>query len=223
MTLATSENEAIADAFLSQKLRPTILTPEFVEYHRLLKEHVRNADVIYCCTPSTEPLFPAGHLTNTEGRRKARYIAAIGSYKPHMQELHPDILRQAVRGPEEHHSHMHIGRRHVSEGGAVIVDSIEGAMQEAGEIIKAGISGRGLVEIGELVMLKRSHWTEKAEREAAENSKLEKTQKPQSGHGLGHLFHRAHEKPKSAEKDKDDDGLQGWLERGNVIYKSVGM
>lgn len=233
MTLAQSENDVIADAMLGQKLRPSILTPEFNEYSRLLKEHVRNADIIYCCTPSTEPLFPAGHLTNPDGRKKARYIAAIGSYKPHMQELHHDIFRQAVRGPEESsHSHLHIHHRHAHEGGAVIVDSIDGAMREAGEIIRAGISGQGLVEIGEIVMLKRSHWAEKAEREAREREERELEAKsakgnPKSptngGHGLGHLFRHSSDKEKDKKEKQADDGLQGWLERGNVLYKSVGM
>lgn len=60
------------------------LTAEFGEYGRLLKEEVRKADVIFCCTPSTEPLFPAEFLTSHEGRRKGRFISAIGSYKANM-------------------------------------------------------------------------------------------------------------------------------------------
>ena len=35
------------------------MSPEFGDYGRLLKEEVRKADVIFCCTPSLEPLFPA--------------------------------------------------------------------------------------------------------------------------------------------------------------------
>ena len=35
------------------------MSPEFNDYGRLLKEEVRKADVIFCCTPSLEPLFPA--------------------------------------------------------------------------------------------------------------------------------------------------------------------
>ena len=60
------------------------LTAEFGEYGRLLKEEVRKADVIFCCTPSTEPLFPAEFLTSHEGRRKGRFLSAIGSYKASM-------------------------------------------------------------------------------------------------------------------------------------------
>lgn len=35
------------------------LSPEFGEYGRLLKDEVRKADVIFCTTPSLDPLFPA--------------------------------------------------------------------------------------------------------------------------------------------------------------------
>ena len=34
-----------------------ILTPGYGEYERLQKEYLRDADVIYCCTPSMKPLF----------------------------------------------------------------------------------------------------------------------------------------------------------------------
>jgi ornithine cyclodeaminase/alanine dehydrogenase-like protein (mu-crystallin family) len=59
----------------------------------VLKDEVRRADVILCYTPSARPLFPAEHLTAPEGRRKGRIVYAIGSFAPHMCELHPDILR----------------------------------------------------------------------------------------------------------------------------------
>lgn len=258
VALAQHRSPLVQDIWLKGKLRPTILTPEYGEYTRLLKEVVRSADVIYTCTPSTTPLFPAGHLTNTEGRRKARYICAIGSYKPHMQELPIEVLQQAVRGPERgaHSSktHIHIHHHAAQEGGAVIVDSIEGAMREAGEVIASGIGGSGVVELGELVMLKRSHWAEKAGREEAERGRWvaqarDETPEPPkgAGYGLGHMFKAgakksepesptqsrsksrdsgSHKRSKSASKEvivDDDGGLQLWLERGNVIYKSVGI
>lgn len=95
------------------------LSPGFVEYGRLLKEEVRKADAIFCCTPSTEPLFPAEFLTSHNGRLKGRYISAIGSYAPHMIELHTDILKQAVAPEGGHHHH-----KHANKGGVVIVDSL---------------------------------------------------------------------------------------------------
>ena len=222
ISLAHHPNPEFQDAFLGGRLRPGILTPEYKEYERLLKEQVRAADILYCCTPSTEPLFPAGHLTNTEGRRKARYVAAVGSYKPHMQELPVEVLQQAVRGPgESQHHRPHLHHKAAGEGGAVVVDSIDGAMKEAGEVIKAGIGGDGVVELGELTMLKRSHWRAKAEKEERERERKDREgleRESGGGHGVGHLFHRHHQG-----EEMQDGGLHDWLARGNVIYKSVGI
>ncbi|KAL9061269.1 MAG: hypothetical protein Q9162_000143 [Coniocarpon cinnabarinum] len=254
-SLAEQRNAKIQSIFLEGKLRPEILTPDFVEYSRLAKEAVRSSDVIFCCTPSTEPLFPHSWLTNTEGRKKARYIAAIGSYKPHMAELPVEILQQAVRSPD-HGSHHIVHAKAASEGGAVVVDTIEGAMREAGEIIRSGIGGQGVVELGELVMLKRSHWVEKHEREEKERQRRERAggaKDEGGGHGISHLFRKGASKRNDSvdkrrrgsgsgeassrrnsrsrsrnpregmEVEVSDGGLQEWLQRGNVVYKSVGI
>ena len=127
------------------------MSGEYGEYARLLKERVRSADVIFMCTPSTLPLFPAEHLTATEGRKKGRYISLIGSYKPHMVELHPDVLRQAVEPEHKHHHH-----KHAEKGGVVVVDSLEACLKEAGEVIQAGLNGEQLVEVGELLMVRKA-------------------------------------------------------------------
>ncbi|MCJ1474228.1 hypothetical protein MMC13_002886 [Lambiella insularis] len=54
----------------NEKLRFSVVSGEYGEYTRLLKEHVRSADVIFMCTPSTSPLFPAEHLTSVKAARK---------------------------------------------------------------------------------------------------------------------------------------------------------
>lgn len=128
------------------------LTPEFGEYGRLLKDEVRKADVIFCCTPSTEPLFPHEFLTSHEGRRKGRYIAAIGSYAPHMLELHPEILKTAVKRDTGHRHH----HKHARQEGVILVDTLDGCLKEAGEIIQAKLTPDQLVEVGELIMVKKS-------------------------------------------------------------------
>ena len=137
------------------KLAFSIVSAEYGEYQRLLKEHVRKADVIFLCTPSTAPLFPAEYLTSASGRQKGRYISAIGSYRPHMLELHPDILRQAVSPEHKHHHH-----KHADKGGVIVVDSLSACLKEAGEIIQAGITAEQLVEVGELLMVKKASMKE---------------------------------------------------------------
>lgn len=135
-----------------------VLTPGYGEFARLLKEHVRSADVIYCCTPSTEPLFDAELLTSHEGRKKGRLIVAIGSYTRDMRELPRELLEQATWSSHDHHGGGH-GRhfhRHAVEGGVVVVDTLDGALRDAGEIVDAGLDPRQLVELGELVMIQKA-------------------------------------------------------------------
>ncbi|KAI0429313.1 UbiD family decarboxylase [Xylaria sp. FL1042] len=130
----------------------SVLTPSYGEYDRLVKEHIRAADVIYCCTPSTKELFDAAILTSHEGRRKGRLIVAIGSYNRDMRELPRDLLLQATRTHRHGHLHHH---KYATEGGVVVVDSLDGALKEAGEIIDANLGPKQLVELGELIMIKR--------------------------------------------------------------------
>ncbi|KAI0004432.1 ornithine cyclodeaminase [Xylariaceae sp. FL0662B] len=129
----------------------SVLTPGYGDYPRLQKDYIRAADVIYCCTPSTEDLFEAGILTSHDGRRKGRLIVAVGSYTPQMRELPRDLLLQATK---VHTGHLHF-HKHAVEGGVIIVDTLDGVLKEAGEIIEAGLEPRQLVELGELVMIRK--------------------------------------------------------------------
>ena len=67
-----------------------------------------------------------------------------------MCELAPEILKQAVQKPHANHHH-----KHATTAGVVVVDSVTGCLREAGEIAQAGIRPEEMVELGELVMLRR--------------------------------------------------------------------
>jgi ornithine cyclodeaminase len=95
-------------------------------YAEELRTLIQDADVICCCTPSTEPLFQHTDLGNT-GRSK--FISLIGSYKPHMQEIDGQTL--------------------LSGGSKVYVDSREACLHESGEIIRANVKADQLIELGE--------------------------------------------------------------------------
>ncbi|KAJ4371560.1 hypothetical protein N0V83_004779 [Neocucurbitaria cava] len=214
------------EKFLASDLhRPKIqiLTPGHGEYERLLKSTIRASSVIFFTTPSLTPLFPAPYLTNPEGRKKGRYLAAIGSYKPHMVEIHPDILRQNV-APEHGHRHFH---KHAQQAGAVVVDSVEACLKEAGEIIQAGLGPNEVVEIGELLMLKRDAERRRRECQASgENKSAEGLD--EGGVELGECEKAKKKRRGSREKDhevedKAHKSLMDWLQKGNVIYKSVGL
>ncbi|KAF2866930.1 hypothetical protein BDV95DRAFT_503854 [Massariosphaeria phaeospora] len=212
------------DSEASGLARPkiTILTPQHGEYARLLKATVRASSAIFCTTPSLTPLFPGSYLTNTEGRRKGRYVCAVGSYKPHMLELDPAVLKQNVT--PEHGNHHH---KHARQGGAVVVDSVEACLREAGEVVQAGLTGDEVVELGELVMLKRE-----AERRRRDGEEGKEEAQGLDGRGVelrvegGKKTTKKKEKKGDMEKEGRDEvheGLTEWLQRGNVIYKSVGL
>lgn len=210
----TYRKEAIDSDLPRPKIQ--ILTPNHGEYDRLLKSTIRASSVIFCTTPSDKPLFPAAFLTNAEGRKKGRYIAAIGSYKPHMVEIHPDIIKQNVA--PDHGRHFH---KHAMQGGAIVVDSVEACLKEAGEIIQAGLSPTEVVEIGELVMLKRDAERRRQNRKSEEDLHS-------AGIQLGECEKLKKKRRGSKEKDEDEEdkankSLVDWLTRGNVIYKSVGL
>ncbi|KAL2266110.1 hypothetical protein VTJ83DRAFT_5462 [Remersonia thermophila] len=100
---------------------------------------LREADVVVCCTPSTVPLWPAGvwdRGSDAEGQgrsNKGRLVVAIGSYTPSMKEIPQEWVRR------------------VMDEGLVIVDTVAGALTEAGELIEAGVTREQLVELGTLL------------------------------------------------------------------------
>lgn len=73
-------------------------------------EAVAAADVVSCATPAIEPLFSA------ESVRPGTHINAIGAFRPDMIEVPVDVTRDAF----------------------VVVDDVEAAAAEAGDLIAAG-------------------------------------------------------------------------------------
>ncbi|KEF52447.1 uncharacterized protein A1O9_11688 [Exophiala aquamarina CBS 119918] len=95
------------------------------DYDALLVARLKDARVIFCCTPSVVPHFPSSYLDSTT----PRFISLIGSYKPHMQEIDAATLLSGDR---------------------IYVDTKEGCLAEAGELIMANVKEEQLLEIGDL-------------------------------------------------------------------------
>ncbi|OAL69982.1 hypothetical protein A7D00_6021 [Trichophyton violaceum] len=110
---------------------------EEAKYEGRLRAAVSEADVIFCCTPSTEPLFPYSYLLRQQAggegedaqERKRRFVSMIGSFRPHMHEVDTDTLLS---------------------GQTLLVDSKQACLAEAGELITAGVRPEQLTEIGEI-------------------------------------------------------------------------
>ncbi|KTC97218.1 ornithine cyclodeaminase [Legionella geestiana] len=95
-----------------------------------LSPALKAADIICTATAGTEPLV---HL---EGLKPHVHINAVGSHTPLMQEISGEVLKNAV----------------------VIVDQLEAAMHEAGEIIEAvkqqNITKASIIELGSWLLKK---------------------------------------------------------------------
>lgn len=72
-------------------------------------EAVAEADVVSCATPATTPLFDADSV------RPGTHVNAVGAFTPEMAELSPALLERAY----------------------VVVDDVEAAAAEAGDLIRA--------------------------------------------------------------------------------------
>lgn len=94
------------------------------------------ADIICCCTPSKAPLFSRSMLGEST---KVRQLNLIGSYKPIMVEVDPEIFRLVD---------------------TVLVDSKEACESEAGELLAAMAHGHlrseQLIELGSVLDSERN-------------------------------------------------------------------
>ena len=98
-----------------------------VECHQSIQDAVKNADIICTATPSTEPLI------NFTDLKPGVHINAVGSHTPKMSEINNDVMAKAL----------------------VVVDQLEAALSEAGEVISAlqtkSIRQEDIIELGALL------------------------------------------------------------------------
>lgn len=132
--------ESLAKAGVASYIRIEV----FEQKENALEGLVKDADVMFCTTPSTTPLFPASYLASEAS--KPRFISAIGSYRLDMQELDPALLGQLTDPSGPFASQVY--------NASITVDSIKGCMDEAGELIKAEIATEKLLEVGRIDALR---------------------------------------------------------------------
>ena len=147
------EMDAEAGSQTTASVDFSIITDDEKDKNRL-KPAVQQADIIFCTTPSTEPVFPAEWLTSGEGPQKNRFISAIGSYKLDMQEIDPELLRAIYTGNNKTlaSAAYHPDKSEVSAGrGVILLDSREACAVEAGEVVKAEVPESHQLELGEVV------------------------------------------------------------------------
>ena len=114
-----------ADAFIREMQASTPADIVYTEDLSVLRE----ADIICTATNSMKPLFSKNHL------KKGAHINAIGSYKPEMRELNPDIIQSS----------------------RVYLDDMDSCLNESGDLIEAvkapGVMKANIMgEIGDVVL-----------------------------------------------------------------------
>ncbi|KAI4650399.1 hypothetical protein J4E93_002755 [Alternaria ventricosa] len=139
---SSARAKELLDSLPQSKVGEHIKMDIFNDKEDALEKLVTEADVMFCTTPSTSPLFPASYLTSDAGLAKSRYIAAIGSYRLDMQEIDPHLLEQ-ISNP----SGLFASRVYQ---GLITVDSIKGCMDEAGELVAAGLKPEQMLEVGKV-------------------------------------------------------------------------
>lgn len=92
-----------------------------------IQNSLQSSSVIFGCLPTTEPIIKSINKDPSV----LKYINLIGSYKPHMLELDPEIVNSF-------------------QDTLIMVDAKEHALHEAGELIQAGKTPEDCVEICEL-------------------------------------------------------------------------
>lgn len=130
----------LLDSLAQSKVGEHIKMELFDDKEDALKGLVIEADVMFCTTPSTSPLFPASYLTSDAGLAKSRYISAIGSYRLDMQEIDPELLKRIGNPSGPFASEVYQA--------FITVDSIKGCMDEAGELVAAGLKPEQMLEVG---------------------------------------------------------------------------
>ncbi|KAJ9633584.1 hypothetical protein H2204_006790 [Knufia peltigerae] len=117
------------------------------DYEQKLESLMATADVVFCTTPSTKPLFPARYLKVQQASSTGCYISSIGSWQPDMMELDPQLLQHGLDLSRGQHP---LG----DEGGAILVDDREESLRSSGEIINSQLRAEQLVEVGEVLSSK---------------------------------------------------------------------
>ncbi|KAF9449232.1 NAD(P)-binding protein [Macrolepiota fuliginosa MF-IS2] len=113
-----------------------------------IQNSVSSADIIVCATSAASPLFPSSWVPS------GTHVVLVGSYKPHMQEVEEALVQRAIPTIRPTAS------QRISQ--ALIVDSREACIKEAGDLIKAGVGEESMLEIGELLQDEGQSLTELA-------------------------------------------------------------
>ncbi|KAK4086950.1 hypothetical protein Purlil1_8684 [Purpureocillium lilacinum] len=120
-----------------------------VDFHEHIEARLGETDCVFCTTPSTTPLFPASYLTKRTNDDRQPLVSAIGSWQPHMIELDPSLLRHCIDAKGGYNPVTGEAK------GVVLVDDRNYALENSGEVIKSEIMAEDMVELGQIIALRK--------------------------------------------------------------------
>ncbi|KAM3424303.1 hypothetical protein BST61_g11160 [Cercospora zeina] len=101
------------------------------------------ADAVFCTVPSDAVLFDGKYVRREEGQPKP-YISAIGSWRPNMIELDPELLKRVV----SERIYNPITR---NDAGFILVDDRKSVSEHTGEVLQSKLSEAQMIEVGEML------------------------------------------------------------------------
>lgn len=124
--------------------------PTSSTYQQKITASLRDADCIFCTTPSKTPLFAAEHLIHRREQGHQPFVCAIGSWQPEMIEVDPSVLYSAIAAPNAYNPMTGESR------GVVLVDDRDFGLEHCGELVKSKVGAGDIVELGEIIALRKA-------------------------------------------------------------------
>lgn len=121
-----------------------------LDAQRGIESCLSNADCVFCTTPSKKPLFPASYLTKMEEGERRPLISAISSWQPDMIELDPSLLHDTIAANDGYNPATGEEGR-----GVILIDDRDFGLESCGELVQSEIAAGDVVEIGEIIALRR--------------------------------------------------------------------
>ncbi|KAJ5380212.1 uncharacterized protein N7496_002640 [Penicillium cataractarum] len=117
------------------------------DYQEQVKKRLSDTDCVFCTTPSRKPLFPANYLTERRHSIRQPFVSAIGSWQSDMIELDPALLHYAITAEGVYNPCSGEGK------GVLLVDDLQFALENSGEIVQSKLTANDLVELGQIIAL----------------------------------------------------------------------
>lgn len=109
----------------------------------------KEADAVFCTVPSENVLFDEKDVRREEGQSKP-YISAIGSWRPNMIELDPELLKRVV---SEEAMYNPVSQ---SDEGFILVDDRKSVAEHTGELLRSKLSEAQMIEVGQMLEIREN-------------------------------------------------------------------